>query len=42
MLYSSETWTPTEKHKSRINAMEVKFSRRMENKTRRDRIRNET
>lgn len=42
IMYSSETWTLTEKHKSRLNAMEMRFLRRIENKTKKDRIRNDT
>lgn len=42
IMYSSETWTLTEKHKTRLNAMEMRFLRRIENKTKKDKIRNDT
>lgn len=41
ILYGSETWTLYEKNISRINAMEMRFLRKIEGKTRRDKIRNE-
>lgn len=41
LTYSSETWTMTERQINSINAMEIRFIRKIENKTRRDRIRNE-
>lgn len=42
ILYSSESWTLSGKQKTRINAIEMRFLRKIQGKTRRDRIRNET
>lgn len=41
-MYSSETWALAEKHKLRLNTMETRYLRCIENKTRIDRIRKDT
>lgn len=41
LTYSSESWTTTEKHQSRLTSMEMRFLRKIENKTKLDRIKNE-
>lgn len=40
LLYSSETWTMTDKQKSKITTAEMRYLRRVVGKTRRDRVRN--
>jgi hypothetical protein len=42
LTYCSETWPPTQKHKSRIKSTEMKFLRKIEGKTRQARIGNST
>ncbi|XP_014290153.1 uncharacterized protein [Halyomorpha halys] len=42
LSYSSESWTLTSKHKSRIESMEMRYLRKVELRTRRDRVRNST
>ncbi|XP_050506798.1 uncharacterized protein LOC126886644 [Diabrotica virgifera virgifera] len=42
IMYSSETWTLTGRQKSRVNAMEMRFLRKIANRKRTDKIRNET
>lgn len=42
LIYGAETWTMTEKQKSKITAIEMRFLRKMENKTKIDKIRNTT
>lgn len=42
LIHGSEAWTTTGKHKSKITSCEMRFLRRIENKTRRDYIRNDT
>lgn len=41
LIYGSESWTLTDRNMSRVNATEMRFLRKIEGKTRRDRIRNE-
>lgn len=40
LTYGQETWIPSERTRSRIQAIEMRFLRRILNITRRDRIRN--
>ncbi|XP_014274388.1 uncharacterized protein [Halyomorpha halys] len=42
LTYSSESWTLTEKHQSRIQASEMRLLLKIEGKTKRDRVRNTT
>lgn len=41
MYRRSENWIPQEKHNNRLNAMSMKYLKRLCNKTRGDRIKNE-
>ena len=40
ILYGSETWTLSDRLKSRVNAMETRFLRRSEGKMKKDKIKN--
>ena len=40
LIYGSETWTLSDKNKSKVKAKEMRFLRRIKGITRRDRIRN--
>lgn len=40
LTYGCESWALTKKHKSKLQSMEMRFLRKIENKTRRDRVRN--
>ncbi|KAF6212004.1 hypothetical protein GE061_012522 [Apolygus lucorum] len=42
LIHSSESWTTTSRHTSRIQASEMRYLRRVEGKSRRDRVRNQT
>lgn len=42
LVYSSESWVLSNKQKSKLRSMEMRFLRKIEGKTRRDRIRNIT
>lgn len=42
LIYGCESWTTVNKHKSRVESMEMRFLRKIEDKTRRDHIRNTT
>ena len=41
LLYGSESWTPQRRHRSKIQAMEMSYLRKVEGVTRMDRIPNE-
>ena len=41
LLYGSETWTLQRRHRSKIQAMEMRYLRRVEGVTRMDRLANE-
>ena len=41
LLYGSETWTLQKRHRSRIQAMEMRYLRKIECVTRLDRVSNE-
>ncbi|KAF6213851.1 hypothetical protein GE061_011575 [Apolygus lucorum] len=42
LTHSSESWALSSKHRSRLQAVEMRYLRRVEGKTRRDRVRNQT
>ena len=42
LTYGSETWALTEKHLNSLEAMEMRYLRKVEGKTSRDRVRNTT
>ena len=41
LLYGSETWTLQKRHRSKIQAMEMRYLRKVEGVTRLDRVSNE-
>ena len=41
LTYASESWTTTDRQKSKLRATEMRFLRKIKSKTKRDRIRNE-
>lgn len=41
LSFASETWTTTQRQRNKLNSMEMRFLRKIQGKTRRDRIRNE-
>ncbi|KAF6215611.1 hypothetical protein GE061_010367 [Apolygus lucorum] len=42
LTHSSESWALSSKHRSRLQAVEMRYLRKVEGKTRRDRVRNQT
>jgi hypothetical protein len=42
LTYASETWTTTENIRSKVRSLEMRFLRKIQGKSRKDRIRNET